>query len=321
VPPRVVFFVPPGLTALDLVGPLQVFQLVNHQIDRPYRIEVCALTKTIPIAGNLRLSNLVSYERIELGPNDILFVCGWSGQLLTPQFLHQHPSLFAWIRKTWQVGATVCSICTGAYLLAEAGILDGSACATHWMDIDDLQRRYPRINVRRGILFAEAGNVFTSAGIASGIDLAIHLIGLRHGPKLSFEIARMLVIYLRRSGEDEQDSVYLKYRNHLDDLVHRAQSTLIEHLQAPPSLSLLAEQVGASPRTMSRRFRQSIGLSMGEYLKELRLERARSLLQEEGSKVEDVAKACGFSGSRQLRNLYQERFGHSPRGMSAAISR
>ena len=318
--PRVVFFAPPGVTALDLIGPLQVFQLAGSSFGCPYRIEVCALTRSVPVVGNLRFSNLMPYEQIELGPDDILFVSGWTGQpLLTLQMLQEHPPLFEWIRKAWRAGATVCSICTGAYLLAEAGILDGSACATHWMDIDDLQKRYPRINVQKGILFAEAGHVFTSAGIASGIDLAIHLIGLRHGQKLAFEMARMLVVYLRRSGESEQDSVYLKYRNHLDDLVHRAQSILIERLDAPPSLGLLAKQVGASPRNLSRRFRQSVGLSLGEYLKELRLERARSLLQEEGSKVEDVAKACGFNGSRQLRNLYQERFGHSPRGKSVAI--
>jgi transcriptional regulator GlxA family with amidase domain len=107
--------------------------------------------------------------------------------------------------------------------------------------------------------------------------------------------------------------VYLQYRNHLDDLVHRAQTILIEKLDRPPSLDRLAEQVGASARNLSRRFRRSIGLSIGEYLQKLRLERARTLLQEEGSKVDDVARACGFSGPRQLRNLFQQRLGRSPR--------
>jgi transcriptional regulator GlxA family with amidase domain len=198
-------------------------------------------------------------------------------------------------------------------LLAEAGILDGLACATHWSDSDDLQQRYPKVEVRRGILFTEAGNVFTSAGIASGIDLAIHILGLRHGPKLAFDVARYLVVYLRRSGDSEQESVYLQYRNHLDDLVHRAQNILIEKLDRPPSLDLLAELVGSSTRNLSRRFRLKLGLSISEYQRELRLERARTLLQEEGSKVDDVARACGFSGPRQLRNLYQQRFGRSPR--------
>ena len=205
-------------------------------------------------------------------------------------------------------------------MLAESGILDGLPCATHWTDTEELQRRYPKVKVRKGVLFVEAGTIFTSAGIASGIDLAIYLVALRHGQKFAFELARMLVIYLRRSGEYDQDSVYLQYRNHLDDTVHRAQTILIEHLQEPPNLARLADQVGASPRNLSRRFRQSLNLSIGDYLRELRLERARSLLQETGSKVEDVAKACGFNGSRQLRNLYQERFGCYPRKLPPAVN-
>lgn len=317
-PPRVVFFAPPGVTALDLVGPLQAFQMADGYLGQPYRIEVCAFTKTVPVAGNLHFSNLVPFEKIVLGPSDTLFVSGCDTHLLTPEFMKRHRPLFAWIRKAWQAGATICSVCTGAFLLAEAGILDGAGCATHWGDTEELQRRYPKIKVRKGVLFVEAGNVFTSAGIASGIDLAIHLLGLRHGQKLAFDVARVLVVYLRRSGEFEQDSVYLQYRNHLDDLVHRVQSILIENLASPPNLDRLAKRVGASPRNLSRRFRQSLDLSIGEYLRELRLERARALLQEAGSKVEDVAKACGFNGGRQLRNLYQVRFGHSPRGTRLA---
>jgi transcriptional regulator GlxA family with amidase domain len=312
--PRVVFFVPPGLTPLDLIGPLQAFQAMESVGAHSYRIEVCALTKSLPIAGNLHLSNLLPYQQIELGPDDILFVAGCLVKpLRSPQFLKKHRPLFAWIRRCWKTGATICSICSGSYLLAEAGILDGAACTTHWRDVDDLQRRYPKIEVRPGILFVQAGNIFTSAGIASGIDLAIHILGLRHGPKIAFEVAHFLVVYLRRGGDSEQESVYLQYRNHLDDLVHRAQTILIEKLDRPPSLDRLAEQVGASARNLSRRFRRSIGLSIGEYLQKLRLERARTLLQEEGSKVDDVARACGFSGPRQLRNLFQQRLGRSPR--------
>jgi transcriptional regulator GlxA family with amidase domain len=317
-PPRIVFFAPPRVTALDLVGPLQVFQIAGDYFHRPYRIEVCALTETVPITGNLHFSNLVPFEQIVLGKDDTLFVSGCEYSILAPDVIKEHQALFAWIRRAWLAGATICSVCTGAYLLAEAGILDGLACATHWMSVEKLQMRYPKIRVRKGVLFVEAGNIFTSAGIASGIDLAIHLIGLRHGQKLAFDLARMLVVYLRRTGDFDQDSVYLRYRNHLDDLVHRTQSILIENLDRPPSLGRLAEQVGASPRNLSRRFRQSLGLTIGEYLRELRLERARSLLQEEGSKVEDVAKACGFNGSRQLRNLYRGRFGRSPRGLAMA---
>jgi len=312
-PPRVVFFAPPRVTPLDLVGPLQAFKAVGGVTRDPYDIEVCALTRTVPVAGNLHFSNLVPYGKIEFRKGDILFVAGSDADLFTPRFLKAHRALFEWIRKAWLSGATVCSVCTGSFLLAEAGILDGLECATHYTDVDLLQRRYPKTTVRKGVLFVDSGNVLTSAGVASGIDMAIHLIGLRHGQKEAFEVARFLVIYLRRSGDFEQESIYLQYRNHMDDIVHRAQSMLIENLDSPPTLGRLAIQVGASPRNLSRRFRNILGLSVGEYLRELRLERARSMLREAGSKVDDVAKACGLSGSRQLRNLYHGRFGHSPR--------
>ncbi len=311
---RVVFFIPPDVTALDLVGPLQVFQMAAIHSGEDYRFEMCALSRAVPVAGNLQFANLVSYRRVALGPGDILLVAGFQGATLPAvRAMRRHPAFFAWIRRALRNGATVCSTCTGAFFLAEAGVLDGKPCVTHWADNEDLQRQYPRTQVRSGILFADAGNVYTSAGVAAGIDLAIHLVAQRHGSRLAFEVARRLVIYLRRSGETEQDSIYLRYRNHLDDVVHRAQNLLVEQLDAPPGLEKLAARVGSSPRNLSRRFHRSLGMSMGVYLRELRLERARSLLREEGSKVEDVARACGFSDSRQLRNLYQRHFGHSPR--------
>jgi transcriptional regulator GlxA family with amidase domain len=316
--PRVIFFAPPEVTALDLVGPLQAFQMANFFLAQPYRIEVCALTESIPVADSLSFSNMLPYRRVKIAADDTLIVCGCD--TVTPEFMRAHKPVFPWLRNAWLAGATVCSVCTGAFLLAEAGILDGLACATHWGDADRLQQRYPRIKVRKGVIFVQEGKVFTSAGIASGIDLAIHLIGMRHGEKLAFQVARSLVIYLRRGGGFQQESVYLQYRNHLDDVVHRAQTFIVENLDRPPSLDRLAEQVGASSRNLSRRFRQNLDLSVGEYVRELRLERARSLLGEAGSKVEDVAKACGFSGSRQLRNLYHERFGRSPRKMEAALA-
>ena len=313
--PKVVFFVPPGVTPLDLAGPWQVFILGNYLSGYAFEIEICGLTTAMPVANNLHFANLSPIRRVKFTAQDILFVTGFSTDPTEAmQHLRKDPAVFAWIRAARQAGATVCSICTGAYLLAESGILDGAACATHWRDIGDLQKKYPKVEVRKEILFVESNNIFSSAGIASGIDLAIHLLALRYGPKIAFEVARMMVIYLRRGGDFEQESIYLQYRNHLDDVVHRAQTFLIEHLARPPSLEQLAERVGSSARNLSRRFRQNLGLTIGQYQRELRLEQARTLLREEGSKVAEVARACGFRDPRQLRNLFRQRYGRSPRG-------
>lgn len=320
-PVRVVLFAPPNLTALDLIGPLEVFQMASIHSGETYRFDVCGLTRSVPVAGNLQFGNLLSFRRVVPARGDIVVVAGFQGPALPAvRAMRRHPAFFEWIRRACRSGATVCSTCTGAFFLAEAGVLDGKPCVTHWADNADLQKHYPRTMVRPGILFAEAGNIYTSAGVAAGIDLSIHLVAQRHGPRLAFEVARRLVVYLRRSGEAEQDSIYLRYRNHLDDRVHRAQSLLIERLDAPPNVEELASRVGSSARNLSRRFHRNLGISIGTYLRELRIERARSLLEEDGAKVEDVARACGFSGSRQLRNLYRQRLGHSPRARPGSVS-
>lgn len=310
---RVIFFIPPDVTALDMVGPLQVFQMAAIHSGEAYEFQMCGLSRTVPVAGNLHFSNLVSYRKVVLRRGDILVVAGFQGVPRSAiSVMRRHPGFFEWIRRAERDGVTVCSTCTGAFFLAEAGVLNGRPCVTHWADSDDLQRHYPEAQVRKGILFTAAGNVYTSAGVAAGIDLAMHLVAERHGSRMAFEVARRLVIYLRREGEAEQDSIYLRYRNHLDDVVHRAQSLLIEHLDAPPGLEALAARVGSSSRNLTRRFQRSLGISVGAYLRALRLERARSLLREDGAKVEDVARACGFTDSRQLRNLYRGHLGHPP---------
>lgn len=311
---RVIFFIPPDVTALDMVGPLQVFQMAAIHSGEHYRFEFCGLRRSEPVAGSLTFGGLLSYRRVRLEAGDLLIVAGFQGPPgPAVRAMRRHPGFFAWLRAAVRRGAKVCSTCTGAFFLAEAGLLEGRPCVTHWADSDELQRRYPRAIVRKEILFAEAGQVCTSAGVAAGIDMSIHLVAQHHGPRLAFEVARRLVIYIRRSGDAEQDSVYLRYRNHLDDVVHRAQSLLIEQLDRPPNLETLAASVGASARNLSRRFQRGLGITVGGYLRELRLERAGAMLREEGSKVEEVARACGFASGRQLRNLYRARYGRPPR--------
>lgn len=311
--PRVVFFAPPSITPLDLIGPMQVFQAAEA-CGVHYRILVCGANDSLPVGGNLRFADLAPYEDVVVCSEDIVFIAGfWGKSPLSPRFKTKHANLFQWIREAKASRALLCSVCTGAFLLAEAGVLDGIPCTTHWEDADRLQKTYPQIKVKKEVLFVGADNVFTSAGVASGIDLALHILASRHGPRLAFEVARRLVVYLRRSGAETQESIYLQYRNHLDDMVHRTQDLLVETLDAPLPREELARQVGSSSRNLSRRFRQSIGVSIGEYIKQLRLERARSLLGQDGSKVDDVARACGLGGARQLRNLYHQNHKHSPR--------
>jgi transcriptional regulator GlxA family with amidase domain len=197
-------------------------------------------------------------------------------------------------------------------MLGDAGLLDGRQCTTHWSRVDDLQHRFPRARVLTNRLFVEDGPIITSAGIVSGIDMALGLVEREHGPLVAVAAAREMVIYIRRDGSQRQHSVYLDYRTHLHPGVHRVQDWLIAHPEEGASLDKLARVAGLSPRHLTRVFRQATGVSIQEYRTRLRLERARSLLRDPGLTLEAIAVRCGFESSRQLRRIWKEAFGTPP---------
>jgi transcriptional regulator GlxA family with amidase domain len=157
------------------------------------------------------------------------------------------------------------------------------------------------------------GNLTTSAGIASGIDMALALVEEDHGPALTARVARELVVYLRRDAGHVQESVYLDYRTHLDSGVHELQDHLVAHPETRATLTELARVARTSPRSLTRRFREATGLSILAFRTRVRLERARTLLNAPGLTTEEVASRCGFGDARQLRRLWKAAYGKSPR--------
>ncbi|MCH6256222.1 GlxA family transcriptional regulator [Puniceicoccaceae bacterium K14] len=314
--PRAIFLIPPDVQLLDLAGVALVFGKAEVY-GAPYEILFCSSEKLVQTIGNLQLANLVHYSEIEICPTDTLLVPGFEEPVVMSQgYRRRNKKLFAWIRDAVERQALVCSVCSGSYLLAEAGVLDGCDCATHWTCFDDMQERFPQLNIVRDRLFVQSRpNVYTSAGVTSGIDLALHILKERHGPKLAFQVARRLVVYMRRNGNTDQGSVYLKYRNHVDDVVHAAQDYLIKNIQDKNTIDDLAEGVNSSPRNLTRKFKLRTGLTIGQYLSEIRLERARELLENTECTVEHVAQECGFSGARQLRNLFHKKYSRPPRAV------
>jgi len=220
--------------------------------------------------------------------------------------------LVRWLRGAAAARARLCSVCTGAFALGWAGLLDGRQCTTHWKRVGELQREFPRARVVGDRLFVEDG-VLTSAGIASGIDMALALIEGHHGPLVTARVAREMVVYLRRPGGDRQTSVYLDFRTHLDSGVHAVQDHLVAHPEGQESLSELAAIGRTSARTLSRSFRAATGITVHAYRTRVRLERARSLLRDPGLTMEAIAGRCGFADARQLRRLWKVAFGASPR--------
>jgi len=212
------------------------------------------------------------------------------------------PATLAGIVAHHAAGGTVASVCSGAEALGRAGLLDGRRCTTHHDLQDELARCYPRATVVRDVLYVEHDRVITSAGIASGIDLALHLVAVRHGPATAARVAREMVVYARRNGDEQQASAMLRHRAHLSDAVHRVQDRIDADFTAPLPLADLAAGAGVSERTLTRLFTTATGRTPLRYQQLLRLERAEYLIGH-GATMESAARAVGFGDARMLRRL------------------
>ncbi len=194
------------------------------------------------------------------------------------------------------------SVCAGAEALGRADLLDGRHCTTHHDVQDELALRHPRAVVVRDVLFTADDRVITSAGIASGVDMALHLVATRHGPAVAAQVARDMVVYARRNGHELQASVMLRHRSHLHDTVHRAQDLIDARFDQPLPLPTLASAVGVSERTLTRLFSRATGLTPLRYQQTLRLERAQHLISH-GATIDAAARSVGFEDPRMLRRL------------------
>ncbi len=295
----------PEVEILDLAGPLQAF----HEAARshPFRIRMCAMTDEVRTDQGLMLSKLEPLP--EIGPDDLVVVPGLPYRATE----RVDRRVVKWLRKAASAGAHMSSVCTGAFILGEAGLLDGLRCTTHWSRTDELQRRFPTARVLSNRLFVTDEAVTTSAGIASGIDMALSLIERAYGPLVALEVAREMVVYLRRDGTHLQESVYLDYRTHIHPGIHRVQDQLIKHPGRRISLTDLGRTAGMSSRNLTRAFRQATGISVNDFATRVRLELARTLIHDPAMSVDSVAHRCGFASARQLRRLWLSHFGTTPR--------
>jgi transcriptional regulator GlxA family with amidase domain len=309
----VVVLVLPEVNLLDLAGPVQAFDAAAHR-GAGYRLEfVAAGPGEVSSAQGLRLAGLGPLPDVAAG--DLVLIPGPRLRAPGPEV----PAVVAgWVRDAAGAGARVASVCTGAAVLGEAGLLDGRRCTTHWSLVDLMRARYPAARVRDAVLFVHDGPVSTSAGIASGIDLALSLIERDHGPVLTAAVARDLVVYLRRDGSQRQVSPFLEHRGHLHPGVHRVQDHLAQHLDEPQTLTGLARVANLSPRGLSRAFTAAAGCTPLEYQQRLRLELAAGLLAETTLTVEAVAARCGFRDARHFRRLYGNRYGMPPSAVRAS---
>lgn len=303
---KVIFFIPPGVHLLDLSGPVQAF-LEAAQATGLYEIGYCSLHKEMQDSSGLHFAKLQPYQKVRLQKRDYLFIPGFSSSLLGQlDDLKQWKDVYAWVRQQAENEVRICSICSGAFILAAAGLLNRKKCTTHWSLIQRLKDSCPAADIKEDALFTKDGNIYTSAGISSGIDLALFILEENHGARFAHRIARELVVYSRRGAEHSQTSIYLSYRNHLHNGIHRLQDWLIDNLQTSATIEKMASLVNMSPRNLTRVFKGQTGISIHQYITLLRLEKAAHLRHAPGITVSTIAGECGFRNERQLQRIWKQ---------------
>jgi transcriptional regulator GlxA family with amidase domain len=306
---RVIFLVLPDVQLLDLAGPAQVFDTAARIFGAPYTLMYCATSNEIRSKQCLYLAHL---ERLpEVDQNDLILIAG-AGSSNAPDYTLLDSCARQWLQESYTAGTQIASICDGALALGEAGLLHRRRCTTHWSVVSELRLRYPTAQVLEGVLYVHDHNIITSAGVASGIDMALWLLEQDCGPRLTADVARHLVVYLRRNGFERQVSVYLTYCSHLDPCVHRVQNWLAEHITESISLADLADMAHTSVRSLTRVFKAATGITPGTYQRLLRLELAAHLINDSNLPLETIAIKSGFNDPRHFRRVWHAHFGTPP---------
>jgi len=299
----VYFYIPKQISLLDLSGVVEVFQEANN-LGCGYELKFVSNEFSMKSNSGLALSSLIHFTKTVPQKADIIIISGFSTQQI--DVLPESDFFFDWLHQANENQAAICSVCTGAFLLAKSGLLDDKECTTHWKFIEKFRKDFPLVKPQKNTLFTKSDNIYTSAGIVTGIDLALFLIEERHGKDTATAIAKELVVYKRRSGTDEQESVYLQNRNHRDEKIHTIQDWIIYNLEKTSNIDFLAGLVFISPRNLTRIFKKETGITIAEYRTKLRIEKAKSLLANSDYKIEHIAHLCGYKTSKQLRILLDQ---------------
>ncbi len=305
---KIVFLVLPKIHLLDLAGPDQVF-LEAMEYGANISIEYCSLEKDVHTSTGLPMGKLEHFSKKKLKAGDYIIVPGAPVNLLLSKKISGNKEAINWIKKNHEAGVNICSVCTGAFFLAVTGVLDGKKCTTHWKRTKELKEKFPKINVIENILFTEDKNILTSAGVTAGIDLALYIVSKLKDDNFSYKVARELVVYVRRQGNDPQQSVFMTYRNHIHSGIHRVQDYLQENIEKKINLEHLAGIAYMSSRNLTRVFKKETNISVNQYINLIRKERIHELLKNPEITRKDMAKLCGLNSERHIIRLIRE---HEP---------
>jgi transcriptional regulator GlxA family with amidase domain len=312
---RVVILGMPPVDALDVIGPAEVFAFANSLHDGesvPYALELVSSSGNVHLESStgidLTAHKTLEQERLANQPIDTLIVA--AGQRSVGRL---NEEAIEWIRTRSASVRRVCSICVAAFALAETGLLDGRRATTHWGMARELAERYPQIQVDADPIWVKDGNVYTSAGISAGIDLALALVSEDLGDHVAMEIAKNLVLFLRRPGGQAQFSVTLQSQHAPGSSLDELCLWIGEHLHTDLTVERLADRMSTSVRTLIRTFQRDLKTTPAKYVEDLRLEAACRAFELGGHSMEGVARRCGYNSVDVLRKAFIRRLGISPR--------
>jgi transcriptional regulator GlxA family with amidase domain len=294
--------------SLDLSGPLEVFDLARRLRHDAYRTEVVAPAAASFASGSgLRIVPDAGISECR-GPIDTLIVAGGTGV----EAAVRDERLVEWLAAAARRSRRVTSVCTGSFLLAAAGLLDGRHATTHWASAELLAERYPAVELEPDSIFVRDGSIWTSAGVTAGIDLALALVEEDHGPDLALEIARWLVVFAKRPGGQAQFSAPLAAQLAERPPIRAAQELARSQPDADLTVEALAAHAHMSVRGFARAFRREVGVTPGAYVETVRVERAVQMLETTAAGAEQIAGACGFGTVETFRRAFRRRLGVSP---------
>ncbi len=313
-PRRVAILVYEGVQSLDLTGPLEVFAGAQRLIDasgrrgRGYELQVIA-----PRRGPLRTSSGLSVTAEQgiaetMLPLDTLIVAGGAGA----EEAAGDAELTAWIASAAAGARRTASVCTGGFLLARAGLLDGRRATTHWASAGELARRHPAVEVDPDPIFVRDGSIWTSAGVTAGMDLALALVEEDLDREAALTIARHLVLFLRRPGSQSQFSAVLSAQQPEREPLRDALRSIVEDVAGEHSVEAMAARAHMSPRHFARTFREQTGVTPARYVERVRLEAARRRLEETSEPLAGVAGCCGFASAETMRRVFIRSLGVGP---------
>lgn len=306
---RVAIAIHGGVQALDVAGPVDVFAEANGFVPEGQGYEtvlVAASMQPLRTSNGTKIAADMTFA--EADGFAILLVAG--GPMMPEA--EPDPDMLQWLRSAPDRAELYGSVCTGAFALGHAGLLDGYRVTTHWQNAQRLASRFPAAKVEYDRIYIRDRRLVTSAGITAGIDLALSLVGERHGPQVAVAVAKRLVVVAQRQGGQSQFSPYLTAPVDDHSPIAQAQAHVMAHVGGRHTLQSLAAEVGMSARNFTRHFAQETGITPHEFIERARIDAARRLLEASDKPLKAVAYDCGFGSADRMRIVFSERLGVSP---------